>query len=198
MQIITTDEIFGRMIYRILESQGFGNLSVVPAAVGTPERAIVDLDSADCPPAATVCCLTISKSRRKNPDLIRPFPEGSLRHLAQDVFGPPDAEEADIDHFSPRLSGGERRSDLPVPTERGVRYSGREIPLSPRERMLYELLFVHRGETLTKEALRDAVFGGSDGNAVEVYISYLRRKLETLTERKLIRTVRGKGYTLRP
>ncbi len=84
----------------------------------------------------------------------------------------------------------------PLPTARGVRMGGREIPLSQREQALYALLYEHRGSAVSREEIRQAVFPGSFGNEPEVYISYLRAKLDYTAGRRIIRTVRGKGYVI--
>jgi two-component system OmpR family response regulator len=74
-----------------------------------------------------------------------------------------------------------------------------EITLSPTEFRLLRYLLLNRGRVLSKAQLLDHVwqydFGG-DGSVVETYISYLRRKLDR-KEPKLIKTVRGVGYTVR-
>jgi two-component system OmpR family response regulator len=74
-----------------------------------------------------------------------------------------------------------------------------EIALSPTEFRLLRYLLLNRGRVLSKAQLLDHVwqydFGG-DGSVVETYISYLRRKVDR-KEPKLIRTVRGVGYTVR-
>ncbi len=75
---------------------------------------------------------------------------------------------------------------------------GKEIVLTRREYGLLEFLMRHRGEAVTKRAILenvwDAHFAG-DPNIVEVYIGYLRRKLETAAGVR-IETVRGAGYRL--
>ena len=80
-----------------------------------------------------------------------------------------------------------------------VRRSGRRIDLSPLEFRLLHCLMRHVGQVLTRETILDRVWsfdyaGGS--NVVDVYIRYLRRKIEGQEEAKLIHTVRGVGYRL--
>lgn len=80
-----------------------------------------------------------------------------------------------------------------------VRKAGVEIALSPTEYNLLRFLLQNQARVMSKAQILDHVweydFGG-DGGVVETYIGYLRRKLDT-TEPKLIRTVRGVGYTIR-
>jgi two-component system, OmpR family, response regulator len=74
-----------------------------------------------------------------------------------------------------------------------------EIELTAREFALLELLMRHRGEVLTRREILDEVwdFGfDSDSNIVEVYVGYLRRKVDLPFGRRAIQTVRGVGYRL--
>jgi two-component system, OmpR family, response regulator MprA len=71
----------------------------------------------------------------------------------------------------------------------------RPIQLTTREYELLELFLRHSGEVLSKEAILDRLWGYAfDGNLVEVYVGYLRRKLG---QPPLIETLRGAGYVLR-
>jgi two-component system OmpR family response regulator len=80
-----------------------------------------------------------------------------------------------------------------------VTRAGGEVSLSPTEYNLLRYLLVNQGRVLSKAQILDHVwkydFGG-DGGVVETYIGYLRRKVDH-AEPKLIRTIRGVGYTLR-
>ena len=72
---------------------------------------------------------------------------------------------------------------------------GREIELSTREFILAETLFRHRGQVISREQLLSHVWGydfDPGSNVVDVYISYLRKKLGP----DLIETIRGAGYRL--
>jgi two-component system OmpR family response regulator len=74
-----------------------------------------------------------------------------------------------------------------------------EIELSPTEFRLLRYLLLNKGRVLSKAQILDHVwqydFGG-DGSVVETYISYLRKKVDD-REPRLIKTVRGFGYTIR-
>ena len=75
--------------------------------------------------------------------------------------------------------------------------SGREIELSRREQSLLGALLAQAGEVVAKEELLRQVWGedfDGDPNIVEVYVGYLRRKLDAPFERRSIETVRGAGY----
>lgn len=76
-----------------------------------------------------------------------------------------------------------------------------EVELTAREFALLELLMRRRGEVLTKREILDHVwdFGfDADSNIVEVYMGYLRRKIDIPFGRKSIETLRGVGYRLAP
>ncbi|MET8876463.1 response regulator transcription factor [Nocardia sp. NPDC004604] len=85
------------------------------------------------------------------------------------------------------------------PARRSVSRAGQELSLTPREFSVLEYLLRHRGDVVTKfDILRsvwDANYEGSD-NVVEVYIGYLRRKIDTPFGLASIETVRGVGYRL--
>lgn len=82
---------------------------------------------------------------------------------------------------------------------RQVRRDGKRLELSPKEYSLLEYLFLHSGRTLSRSMIVEKIWDQSfEGltNIVDVYIGHLRRKIDEGREHKLIRTVRGLGYTL--
>jgi DNA-binding response OmpR family regulator len=82
---------------------------------------------------------------------------------------------------------------------RRAQRAGKTIDLSPREFALLEFLMRNEGRVVTRTQILDHVWGyeySPDSNLVDVYVTYLRRKVDRGHERKLIRTVRGAGYAL--
>ncbi|WP_279102049.1 response regulator transcription factor [Gordonia bronchialis] len=74
-----------------------------------------------------------------------------------------------------------------------------ELSLTPREFGMLEYLMRRKGEVVTKAEILDAVWDinyRGDENVVEVYVSYLRRRIDTPFDCKAIETVRGVGYRL--
>ena len=72
--------------------------------------------------------------------------------------------------------------------------------LSAKEYALLEYLMVNKGRILSREKIEDHIWnfdyeGGT--NVVDVYISYLRKKIDDGHKKKLIHTVRGRGYVIR-
>jgi two-component system response regulator MprA len=81
-----------------------------------------------------------------------------------------------------------------------ARIGEREIELTRTEYQLLELFMLNPRRVLSSELIYDRVWGydfGPSGNALRVYIGYLRRKLEADGGRRLIHTVHGVGYVLR-
>jgi two-component system OmpR family response regulator len=96
------------------------------------------------------------------------------------------------------LSAGDLRLD---PVQRRVFRGTGEIPVTAREFALLEFMLRHPGDVLSRTAIIenvwDAHFDG-DPNIVEVYVGYLRKKIDHPYGRTAIRTVRGAGYRLDP
>lgn len=83
---------------------------------------------------------------------------------------------------------------------RRVWRDGQEIVLSAKEFEILEYMMRNKGIVLSREKIENHVwnFDYSGGtNVVDVYIRYLRKKIDTPYEKKLIQTIRGVGYTLR-
>lgn len=93
-----------------------------------------------------------------------------------------------------------RIADLEIDTlARRVTVAGRDISLTAREYVLLETLAAYEGQMFSQERILSRVWGDETltANTVEVYISTLRKKIDSGREQKLIQTVRGFGYTLR-
>ena len=119
-----------------------------------------------------------------NDYLVKPF---ALAELTRSQFGAGDS----------RLVAGDLTLDTGT---RRVKRGGAEIALSAREYALLEYLIHNKGIVLSREKIENHVWnfdyeGGT--NVVDVYIRYLRKKIDDGHERKLIHTVCGMGYVLR-
>ncbi len=85
-------------------------------------------------------------------------------------------------------------------TTREVMRGSRKIELTTKEFDLLHFFLRHPRQVLTREMIYDRIWGydfGGESNILEVYIRYLRTKLETDNAPRLIQTVRGVGYALR-
>ena len=88
---------------------------------------------------------------------------------------------------------------LDTSTRTAIR-NNRQIQLTAKEYDLLDLFMRHPRQVLTREMIFDRVWGydfGGESNVLDVYIRYLRQKLEVGDEIRLIHTVRGVGYVLR-
>ena len=94
-----------------------------------------------------------------------------------------------------------RFADVEVnPATRQVRRGERIVSLTAKEFDLLELFMRHPLQVLTRDMIYDHVWGydfGGESNIIEVYIRYLRSKLEAEGESRILQTVRGVGYVLR-
>ena len=99
---------------------------------------------------------------------------------------------------NPRLVIGDLRIET---TTQRVWRGEEEIHLTPREYALLEYLAMRAGEVVGRGAIWEHVYdfhSDADSNVVDVYIGYLRKKIERAGGSHLIRTVRGRGYSLGP
>ncbi|HEY5639731.1 MAG TPA: response regulator transcription factor [Dehalococcoidia bacterium] len=110
-----------------------------------------------------------------------------LRALSRRRVQPGDALEMEVEDL--RLDVRRRRAER----------AGTPIDLSPKEFSLLEFLMRNQGRVVTRTQILDHLWGydfATDSNLVDVYVAYLRRKVDKGHDRKLIRTVRGVGYAL--
>ncbi|GAB4579997.1 MAG: response regulator transcription factor [Anaerolineales bacterium] len=94
-----------------------------------------------------------------------------------------------------------RFADLSLDTgTRQAARGDRVISLTAKEYELLELFLRHPRQVMTRDMIFDHVWGydfGGESNIIEVYVRYLRQKLEANSEARLLHTVRGMGYVLR-
>jgi two-component system response regulator MprA len=119
-----------------------------------------------------------------------------------------------LDELLARLRAMERRAPANGQTRGELRFGdlvidrdaitcfrgAREIQLSRTEYLLLELLMANQGKVLSRDLIFDKVWGynfGPESNSLDVYVGYLRRKLEAAGEPRIIHTVRGVGYVMR-
>jgi two-component system, OmpR family, response regulator len=122
--------------------------------------------------------------------LVKPFDFGELLARVRALARRPPAERAAM------VEAGELRLDAAART---VTRSGSEVELTAREFQVLDLLARNAGRVVSRQQLLEDVWDEDvDGsaNVVDVYIGYLRKKLEDPARPQLIRTVRGVGFML--
>ena len=95
-----------------------------------------------------------------------------------------------------RSSGRRPRNRHPVP---GARRGGQVVEFSAREYAILEFLAFHKGRVVTRDEIWESVYdfaADQKSNVVDVYIGYLRKKLDRDGSPNLIHTRRGMGYVL--
>jgi two-component system copper resistance phosphate regulon response regulator CusR len=81
-----------------------------------------------------------------------------------------------------------------------VTRSGKEVILTPKEYALLEYLMRNAGKVVTRTMISEHVWDinfDTDTNVIDVYVNYLRKKIDQEHKQKLIHTVRTRGYTLK-
>jgi len=98
---------------------------------------------------------------------------------------------------SPILKVGDLEFDT---IKRRVRIGEHVVALSPKEKMLLELLMRNAGQVVTRDMIAETVWDSDYKaltNLIEVFVNRLRQKIDPRSDRSLIVTVRGVGYTIR-
>ena len=86
------------------------------------------------------------------------------------------------------------------PVTRAVTRDSKPIELTNKEYALLELLLRHPGQVFTRTAILESIWGydfDAGSNVLEVYMNFLRKKIDAAGKKKLLHTVRGVGYVLR-
>jgi DNA-binding response OmpR family regulator len=220
--IIEDDTRLARIVERVLKQEHFdvdladdGETGLDLALTGTYDALIVDRMLPGRDGLAIVRELRAARvdtpalmltARSELPERVEGLDAG-----ADDYLGKPFAFE----ELLARLRALLRRVDRPLREEvveldgltvnltaHTVERRGHTIELTPREFALLETLLRHRGRVVTRDQLLERVWGydaDPRGNVVDLYIYYLRKKLDPdgRDRDRLIRTVRGAGYLVR-
>ena len=125
--------------------------------------------------------------------LFYPFPLKEFRAIIKE------AVSSDIS-LSDNTAKHAFKQSLPIPCDDGLSiiYCGQKITLSPTEMAIMKLLLSRIGEPITRAEISNIIGGEKEiaSNEADVYICYLRRKLEKVSNVKLIRSVRNVGYVI--
>ena len=199
--IYSGDAVFARMLELDFFMRGTPVLRAEqPMKDVFSEVAILDLDTCTMPPTDTyrrligfTCnsrLLTDEVRRQCSLILHRPF---EMRLLREEVF------QADMyaERVQPMEPTRSKRRPLPHIQLEGTRLAvdSYTVELTSKEAQVMELLLERRGEAVPREEISKRI-GESASNKADVYVCYLRRKLDEPLGIKLIHTVRGLGYCL--
>lgn len=200
--VLSEDAVFARM----LELE-FSNLEIsVMAAVGLQNEdhadvVILDLDSATAPRSQQYRRM-IGFSRRPamtSPDarscsmiLRRPFRMSLLRREVLEQL----RQKNGVEIQPYRTISPQKRQIALSHESRKLICDGQEIPLTAKEYALMDCLLKNRGNAVSGAGLSRCLGIGGQGNEINVYVCYLRRKTDELPNGRLIQTVRGKGYRI--
>ncbi len=195
-----------------VEIAGDGNAGLAAARENPPDLVVLDLmlpgldglEVARRLRAASEVPIIILTARDAVPDrvaglesgaddyLVKPFAfEELLARIRVQLRRRQSAQQSDVLRYSGLVMDTAARE---------VRIGERRVELTAKEYELLEQFMRHPQQVLTREVIYDRVWGydfGGESNIIEVYVRYLRQKLEAGGEPRLIQTVRGVGYILR-
>ena len=142
----------------------------------------------------------ILTAKDQSADVIRGFDLG-----ADDYISKPFELEELAARIKARLKNGDDKNltaaDLVLdPQSIMVTRDGKEITLTPHEFKLLHYLLINKGKVLTREMILNRVWQYSmdvDSRVVDVYVGYLRKKVDSEHNKKLISSVRGFGYVIK-
>ena len=193
--ILSQDAVFARMLELELEAMHF-SVALNSAPAGRQNDLIlVDLDSASIPRKvgeARIIGFTrhfevsaLDAQRRCSMILHRPFQMRVLREELALLNAA--AEEREVPQGEETLEIALNGNTLTL--------GEKALTLRPKEATVMQALLANRGRSVSREALAELI-GESATNKTDVHVCYLRRKIATVTDRPIIKTVRGKGYKI--
>ena len=195
--ILCEDAVFARMLELELEAMQFSVAINSAPTSRENDLILVDLDSASIPQKAgkgtRIVGFTrhfevsaLDAERRCSMILHRPFQMRVLREEVASIGA--DTEE--------REQGRGDQNTLAISLEGNVFTLGEvTLTLRPKEAAVMSALLAKRGAAVSREKL-SSLLGESSTNKTDVHVCYLRRKIATVTDRPIIKTVRGKGYII--
>ena len=194
--ILSQDATFARMLELELVAMQF-SVAVNSAPTGRQNDLIlVDLDSASIPKnageSARIVGFTrrfevsaLDAERRCSMILHRPF---QMRVLREEV--------SLIDATAEEREHKKEQASTEITLEGNtLTLDGTALTLRPKEAAVMSLLLANRTGAVSRETLAQLI-GESETNKTDVHICYLRRKIATVTDRPIIKTVRGRGYKI--
>src|SRR5579864_3958539 len=214
--VVEDDTAINRVLQLELEHEGFevdvarDGLAGLEKALKEPDLVILDLMIPRMD-GLEVCKRIRSKSnvpiimltaKDRVPDRVAGLDVGADDYVTK-PFSTPELlarVRARLRERSPQSNVIEYRDVVMDRDRHEVYRAGRAISLTAKEYALLEYLLLHRNKVHTRDELFNGVWGSDflgDSNLIDVYIRYLRGKIDEGFEPKLIQTVRGVGYALK-
>jgi len=218
--VVDDDPVLRRSLERVLRLGGYDvdladNGQLALSSVARQRYAAIVLDVSMPPPDGLAVCRRLRADGHRTPVIMLTAREAvsdrvdGLEAGADDYLLKPFAIEellarirALLRRAAPRMDGRPLMfADLTLdPATREVRRGDRRLDLRPTEFALLEALLSDPGRVMTRSVLYETVWGydfGRSSKTLEVYIGYLRRKVEVDGAPRLIHTVRDVGYVVR-
>ena len=222
MLVVEDEERLARLISRVLTEEGYaveteanGRRALVRALSGEFDLLIVDWMLPDLSGVGLVRRLRAAEvgtpaimltARDQIEDRVEGLDAGADDYLSKPFAFPELLARARAHTRAPwngeaggaLLTAGDVTLD---PVRHVVRHGGEAVDLTAKEFALLATLLQRPGQVFTRPVLLDTVWGASPevyANVVDLYVSYLRKKLDREGDASHIRTVRGVGYTFEP
>ena len=222
MLVVEDEERLARLISRVLTEEGYaveteanGRRALVRALSGEFDLLIVDWMLPDLSGVGLVRRLRAAEvgtpaimltARDQIEDRVEGLDAGADDYLPKPFAFPELLARARAHTRTPwngeaggaLLTAGDVTLD---PVRHVVRHGGEAVDLTAKEFALLATLLQRPGQVFTRPVLLDTVWGASPevyANVVDLYVSYLRKKLDREGDASHIRTVRGVGYTFEP
>lgn len=143
----------------------------------------------------------ILTAKDKTRDVIEGFNIGADDYISKPFIGAELAVRIKVRLKSNQVDSKLKISDLVLDTNAfEVKRGSKDIELTPTEFRLLEYLMKNTGQVLSREMILNKIWQSSpdiETRVVDVYMGYLRKKIDENSEKKLIKSVRGFGYTLK-
>lgn len=198
MIIVSKDGILSSALEAMLEGFGLTGIQVM-RSMPQSARTLLIVDADSVSPTDEAQIITISKDRARGADLLRPFSESQLYQLiAPYLAGIPRGFSAGGESGGKESAPSENKNALPEKAGGGLIFRGRFIALTPAEQKIAYMLIDRAGRVVPAGELIAALGDHGGENMLRVYVRSLRQKLDFSFSERIIYTVRGKGYLIKP
>ena len=181
INIISQDKIFSRLLECELKRRKYD--ATVSSSKNGASVVICDLDT----DVSDLTVPSITFSFDGNSDLVRPFSIDDLVALLESKRINSSAKKAMSQHIT--VFEGDSYT---------LRIDDTAVAMTKQEYLLFELLYENAGKTVSKKEIFDRVWNGlGNDNKLRVYIKYVREKTEPIYKKRIIFSVRDRGYLIK-